>query len=179
MKMTLLLFPILACCSAHRSEPAQVPALPPLSEANVLQTNVKNLLDTCDFSKGDWTFYIVEDTNLTSDRYITSTYGSPALLLEDEKIMEEMKDAWRMTCPGFDVATCFAYLTILHEGKPVWFVSLCLSGTEEIMQVPHEGACRFDQAGAVRESLRLFEKTAVFPKRPQRPITQVELLVGR
>ncbi len=179
MKMTVLLVPMLACCSTQGGNPEQVHSLPSPSETNVVQANVKNLLDTCDFSKGEWTFYIVEDTNLTRDRYVTSTYGSPALLLEDEKKMEAMKHTWRMTCPGFDVATCFAYLTILHDGKQVQFVSLCLSGTEEIMEIPHEGACRFDQAGAVRESLRLFEKTSVFPKRPQRPITQVELLGGR
>ncbi len=91
MKMTVLLVPMLACCSTQGGNPEQVHSLPSPSETNVVQANVKNLLDTCDFSKGEWTFYIVEDTNLTRDRYVTSTYGSPALLLEDEKKMEAIR----------------------------------------------------------------------------------------
>lgn len=174
-------FVLLSCLgSESKTITALQPASPSVREASAiladtLSTRAINPLDTCDFSDGDWVFYVVEDTSLTQVRYITDTYGSPSLILDNEQVMQAMKSKWSMVCPGADATTCFAYLTVLRNGTKVWFSSLCISSTEEVVQNQINGMCLFQEKGALHEILSSFRPIGVFPAVPQKPVRIEEI----
>ena len=142
--------------------------------ASVHSNDTINLFDTCDFSVGEWIFYLVEDTSLSNSRYFTKIFGSPAIILDNEAVMEMFKTKWRMTCSGGGT-TCLAYLTVLRDGNLIWFSSICLSASDALVQHSDLGLCAFNQDEFFREFISKFRPTAIFPRRPQRPITITEL----